>query len=113
MRKWHQYDVEKISKIPSGFLDNSKDIWDAVLIDGGEFCGYDEYRGVKYRTKCIMLDDCYRSFKTTRVRKELLMDPDWQLEWEDIYRRNGAAIFVHKNLRKESILFRGLKLLGL
>lgn len=113
VKKWHQYDVDQISKTPSGFLDNSKDNWDVVLIDGGEFCGYDEYRSVKYRTKCIMLDDCYRAFKTNRVRKELLSDPDWILEWEEIDRRNGAAIFVHKSLPKESILFRGKKLLGL
>jgi hypothetical protein len=84
-----------------------------VLIDGGEFCGYDEYRKVKYRTKCIMLDDCHRSFKTTRVRKELMVDSDWRLEWEDVYRRNGAAIFVHKTLQKKSVFFRSMKLLGL
>ena len=113
VKKWHEYDVEAIRNTPDGFLDASKEIWDAVLIDGGEFTGYDEYRLVKYRTKCIMLDDCYRAFKTNRARKELLLDPDWQLEWEETDRRNGAAIFIHKTLKKESFLFRGLRFLGL
>jgi len=104
--KWHYYDIEEYKKVEEGFLTRSQESWDAVLIDGGEFCGYDEYRLVKNRTKCFMLDDCYRAFKTNRARKELLVDPDWQLEWENNNDRNGSAIFVHKMLIKESFFSR-------
>jgi hypothetical protein len=106
VRSWHQTDVDLMKRIPLGFLDSSTDSWDAVLIDGGEFCGYDEFRLVKDRTQCIMLDDAYKAFKTFRARVELASDPDWTLEWFDPNIRNGAAIFVRKSLQKESIVRR-------
>jgi hypothetical protein len=106
VRGWHQNDVELIKQISSGFLEDNTDSWDAVLIDGGEFCGYDEFRLVKDRTQCIMLDDSYKAFKTFRARVELESDPDWTLEWFDPNIRNGASIFVRKSLNKESIVNR-------
>lgn len=106
VRGWHTNDVELIKQIRSGFLEENTESWDAVLIDGGEFCGYDEYRLVKYRTHCIMLDDSFKAFKTFRARVELSSDPDWKLEWFDPNIRHGAAIFVHRSLKKENIINR-------
>jgi hypothetical protein len=106
VRGWHQKDIELIKQISSGFLEENTESWDAVLIDGGEFCGYDEFRLVKDRTQCIMLDDAYKAFKTFRARVELASDPDWTLEWFDPNIRNGASIFVRKSLKKESIFNR-------
>jgi hypothetical protein len=106
VRGWHTNDVELIKQIPSGFLEENTESWDAVLIDGGEFCGYDEYRLVKDRSHCIMLDDSFKAFKTFRARVELSSDPDWKLEWFDPNIRHGAAIFVHRSLEKENIINR-------
>ncbi len=106
VRGWHKNDVELIKQTPSGFLEQNTDSWDAVLIDGGEFCGYDEFRLVKPRAKCIMLDDAFKAFKTNKARVELSSDTNWKLEWYDEGVRHGAAIFVHRSLKKENIINR-------
>jgi len=112
VRGWHQNDIELIKQISSGFLEENTESWDAVLIDGGEFCGYDEFRLVKDRTQCIMLDDAYKAFKTFRARVELSNDPNWGMEWQDPNVRNGAAIFVHNTLQKKPFSERVKLLLG-
>jgi len=106
VKKWHDNDITNIRQVQSGFLENTKESWDAVLIDGGEFSGYDEYRLVVERTNCIMLDDAFHAYKTFRARVELLKNPNWKLEWQDSKVRNGAAIFVRINLKKELLLKR-------
>jgi len=106
VKSWHDYDLHEIDRNPLGYLESSTTNWDAVLIDGGEFMGYDEFRLIKDRTSCIILDDAFHAFKTFRARLELLGDPCWALEWESKKIRNGAAIFVRKTLKKESLLTR-------
>jgi hypothetical protein len=106
VRKWYESDIKMIDLVQVGYLERAEIKWDAVLIDGGEFAGYDEYRLVKEKTNCIMLDDSFHAYKTFRARIELLKDPNWKLEWKDSKVRHGAAIFVRNNLKKESILKR-------
>jgi len=105
VREWHRQDVALMKGIESGYLDSvpAPGPWDAVLIDGGEFAGYDEFRLVRDRTKCLFLDDAFSAYKTNRVRQELMTSLDWQLVWEGPRVRNGGAIFVHKDLEKESL----------
>jgi hypothetical protein len=105
VREWHRQDVALMQTIDSGYLDSTPAVgpWDAVLIDGGEFAGYDEFRLVCNRTKCLFLDDAFSAYKTNRVRQELMTSADWRLIWEGPKVRNGGAIFVHKDLEKESL----------
>lgn len=105
VREWHRQDVALMKGIESGYLDSvpAAGPWDAVLIDGGEFTGYDEFRLVCDRTKCLFLDDAFSAYKTNRVRQELMGSMDWQLVWEGPQVRNGGAIFIHKDLGKESL----------
>jgi hypothetical protein len=105
VREWHRQDVAFMKGIESGYLDSvpAAGPWDAVLIDGGEFAGYDEFRLVRDRTKCLFLDDAFSAYKTNRVRQELMTSAHWRLVWEGPKVRNGGAIFVHKDLSKESL----------
>lgn len=98
VRSWHSRDVELIREIDVGFLEQSNSSWDAALVDGGEFCGYDEFRLLKDRVLCFFLDDAYAAFKTNRARCELEQDTNWRREWCSEKNRNGAAIFVHRSL---------------
>lgn len=108
VREWHQQDVALMQTIDAGYLDSvpAPGPWDAVLIDGGEFAGYDEFRLVKNRTKCLFLDDCFSAYKTNRVRQELAKSLEWKLIWEGPHVRNGGAIFVRNDLEKERLLSR-------
>jgi hypothetical protein len=99
--EWHAEDLTHIKQFPRGYLEDSTEEWDAVLIDGGEFFGWDEFRLLRSRTRCFFLDDAFQAFKTFRVRMELSNDPDWRLVWADPHLRNGAAIYVHRTLPQE------------
>lgn len=105
VRSWHSADCAFLRTISCGYLDCEADAgpWDAVLVDGGEFVGYDEFRLVRNRTKCLFLDDAYAAFKNNRACKELSSDKDWRIAWSSATVRNGAAIFVRRNLSKEPI----------
>jgi hypothetical protein len=103
VRHWHASDIVLMKEIHSGYLEHERRPWDAVLIDGGEFAGYDEFLLVKDRAACLFLDDAFQAFKTNRVRQTLLKMPDWRLVWADQKIRHGAAIFVKKSLKRLSL----------
>lgn len=109
--EWHAEDRARIELTPSGFLESTDEAWDAVLIDGGEFFGWDEFRLLRPRARCFFLDDAFHAFKTFRVRVELSQDSDWRLIWSDAQLRNGAAIYVHRSLSREPRVFGGLSFL--
>ncbi len=98
-KSWWEPDFSFIKNVTSGYLEYSNEHFDAVLIDGSELCGYDEYRLVKDRVQCLMLDDAFHAFKNNRVHQELLKDKSWKLIFEDPNIRNGASIFIRSHLR--------------
>jgi hypothetical protein len=97
VQSWYEDDMNEVSKFETGYLDNDTLFYDGVLIDGGEFFGYSEYKLVKDRTNVLFLDDYYNAFKTNQVARELLQDPDWEVIAGNRYWRNGYAVFKRKN----------------
>lgn len=93
---WWRKSVLYLATVKHGFLETSQEEFDAALIDGDEFTGYDEYRLVKDRVKCLMLDDAFHAFKCHRIHEELRHDPAWRCIWSSVFVRNGAAIWVRK-----------------
>lgn len=80
-----------------GYLESLTDErWDAALIDGCEFCGYDDYRLLKDRVRVLMLDDVFRAYKCARAHEELNLQSSWACVWSSAYCRNGASIWVHR-----------------
>jgi hypothetical protein len=67
-----------------------------VLIDGGEFFGYNEFVLLKDRTNVFFLDDYYYGYKTNQTARELLQDEDWEVIAGNKNLRNGYAIFKRK-----------------
>ena len=78
VQQWYNGDVQLMKKYPYGFLEKDKTIYDAVLIDGGEFSGYFEFELLKDRTNVFFLDDSFRAYKTYKVATLLMEDLEWE-----------------------------------
>lgn len=97
VESWYNEDVLKFNDI--GFLNNQFYIYpeyDSVLIDGGEFAGYSEFKLLKDKTRCFFLDDVHKAYKCAQIYDELLHDDQWKLIAENPDVRNGYAIFIRK-----------------
>lgn len=78
----------------AGYLETLTDeTWDAALIDGGEFQGYDDFRLLRDRVQVLMLDDVFAAYKCNRAHWELGHDRLWECIWCSAFVRNGAAIW--------------------
>lgn len=99
VKSWWDEGLEFLEQAGDGYLNRSDEAFDVVMIDGGEFCGYDEFRLVRDRAKCLLLDDVFKAYKNSRVHAELLSDRNWKLVWEDRNVRHGASIFVRSHLQ--------------
>jgi predicted O-methyltransferase YrrM len=96
VRGWWDETLRHLRDVEAGYLETSSETFDAALIDGDEFCGYDDFRLVKDRVRCLMLDDVFHAYKCARAHRELIDDPAWRLVWCDSGVRNGAAIWMRK-----------------
>lgn len=98
VREWWDTTQRYLGCVRAGYLETlgDGDTFDVALIDGDEFCGYDDYRLVKDRVRCLMLDDVCHAYKCNRAHDELESDPAWVLLWQDAMVRNGASIWVRK-----------------
>lgn len=96
VESWWETSRRYLASVHVGFLEQAEQTFDVALIDGDEFTGYDEYRLVRNRVKCLMLDDAFHAYKCHRVHEELRADPRWRCIWSSVFVRNGAAIWVRK-----------------
>lgn len=71
---------------------NFDDVYDVILLDGGDYHTYYEFMVVKDWAKIIICDDC-NSVKTKKVRQYLLDSLDWELLQESLTDRNGYTSF--------------------
>ena len=95
--EWFRQDIEMMNKFRSGYIEEHPDeTYDAVLIDGGEFSGYSEFKLLRDKAKFFILDDYYKAFKNRQVADELSKDPNWEAIAGNKHTRNGWAIFKRK-----------------
>lgn len=94
VKEWYQDDRNLMAGFNESFLEGNKDFFDGVLIDGGEFTGFQEFKLLRDRTKVFFLDDTYSAYKTKQASYELSIDPEWRLESFSNTIRNGYAIYV-------------------
>ena len=85
--RWHKLDIASLIEAPLIEINSKIDL---VIIDGGEYCGFQDYMAIKAcNPKYLMLDDI-RTMKTDKVLEDAL-----QSGYSLIYRiedRNGFAI---------------------
>lgn len=96
IRTWWEDDRQLMQNCSDGFLETNSGSYDAVLIDGGEFTGYDEFRLLKGKTDCFFLDDVFRAYKCKKAYEELSDSSEWTAVYVDRMERHGTAIFVRK-----------------
>jgi hypothetical protein len=90
-KHWNEVDIINMKKC-NLFLDrpNLPDIFDVILLDGGEFTTYHEFQLLKNKCKILMLDDINVD-KCKLIVLELENDPSWKIIKKD-NTRNGYLI---------------------
>ena len=90
-KHWNEVDIINMKKC-SLFLNNTNlpNIFDVILLDGGEFTTYYEFQLLKNRCKILMLDDVNVD-KCKLIVQELSSDPSWKII-KQINIRNGYLI---------------------
>jgi len=78
-KHWHEVDMENMKKC-NIFLERKDlpEIFDVILLDGGEFTTYHEFQKLKNRCKYLMLDDINVE-KCKLIVKEITTDPSWRI----------------------------------
>jgi hypothetical protein len=92
-KEWHRVDMENMKKC-NIFLERSDlpEVFDVVLLDGGEFTTYFEYQLLKNRCKYLLLDDINVA-KCTKIVQEIKSEPNkWMILEENKYIRNGFLV---------------------
>lgn len=72
------------------------EVMDVLLLDGGDFTSYGEFKALSARAKVLCLDDT-RRLKNRRVRDELLGDEEWQV-LADSEARSGWSVFCRRGI---------------
>jgi len=79
----------------AGYLDTlTTETWDAAMIDGCEFCGWDEYRLLRDRVRVLVLDDVFSAYKCAQAHEDLRARDEWNCIWSSAFIRNGSSIWV-------------------
>ena len=92
-KKWLSEDLENLSKCKNvlGILPSEIDF---LLLDGGEFSTYPEWKILRDRTRMVALDDI-RELKTKQIYEELINDVNYELVIETPD-GNGFCVFIKK-----------------
>lgn len=78
-------------------LNELPSIIDFLILDGGEYSTYPEWKVLEKRTNIVALDDT-KLLKTKKIKEELQSNPDWVTYWES-EERNGCSIHFKKIIR--------------
>ena len=92
-KKWNDVDIFNMQQSKL-FLERKDlpEVFDVILLDGGEFTTYFEYQILKDRCKYLMLDDI-KVDKCTLIVKEIEENPDkWEIVNKNMETRNGFMI---------------------
>jgi hypothetical protein len=97
-KHWNEVDIINMKKCPL-FLSRSElpEVFDVILLDGGEFTTYHEFQLLKNRCKVLLLDDT-NTDKCKLIVKEIEDNP---VDWKVIKRkneRNGYLIAIRNNI---------------
>ena len=82
------------------FLDrvDLPDIFDVVLLDGGEYSTFHEFQMLKHRTRTFILGGT-QTEKCCKILEIMRKSPDkWKIEFETTRERNGVAVVRNKEM---------------
>lgn len=88
---WFQSDIDNL-KISKNVLNLLPVTIDLLILDGGEYSTYPEWKKLSERTRIVVLDDS-SIFKCSKIRKELLDNPEYSCLIDRPDSRNGFCAF--------------------
>jgi hypothetical protein len=95
-KKWNDVDIINMKKC-NIFLERNDlpNIFDVLLLDGGEFTTYYEFQLLKNRCKYLLLDDINVA-KCTKIVEEIKNEPEkWKIIIENTNIRNGFMVCIN------------------
>ena len=98
-QEWHRVDIENMKKC-NLFLERQDlpELFDVILLDGGEFTTYFEFQLIKNRCKYLLLDDINVA-KCTKIVEEIKSEPEkWEILEENRTTRNGFLVCKNLNV---------------
>ncbi len=89
---WNEVDIINMKRC-NLFLNrpNLPNVFDVLLLDGGEFTTYYEFQLLKNRCKILLLDDINID-KCKLIVEEIKSDTSWNIIVEEKQKRNGYLI---------------------
>lgn len=91
MRRWTEIDIENSHTCK---IFNFQDDFDVILLDGGEFTTYHEFKRIEDHCKYLLLDDINTN-KCKKIVKEIKSNPTkWNVLEENTRDRNGFIVCV-------------------
>lgn len=87
---WLEEDINNYNECKN-IWDEINNYYDVVLLDGGEFSTFSEFKKLKDKTKVFLLDDI-REIKNTDVVAYLSSSSEWE-EVMSANERNGFSVF--------------------
>jgi hypothetical protein len=90
-KSWNEIDMVNMKDCPV-FLDrlDIPSMFDVILLDGGEFTTYYDFKYLKERCRILMLDDIH-TYKCEKIVNEIKSSTDWEILKES-HIRNGYMI---------------------
>ncbi len=94
LEKWLKEDILNYKKIPN-IIDKLPNKIDVLILDGGEFSSFAEFKKLESRSKYFILDDT-NLMKNIEVAKIMKNNIDYEIIAEDENDRNGFLIAKNK-----------------
>jgi hypothetical protein len=95
-KKWNDVDIINMKRC-NIFLERNDlpNVFDVLLLDGGEFTTYYEFQLLKNRCKYLLLDDINVA-KCTKIVEEIKNEPEkWKIIIENTNIRNGFMVCIN------------------
>ena len=93
VQAWFDTDYKHSKLLKNIYTDLSE--FDAILLDGGEYTTYAEFKKLLPLCKSLMLLDDTKTCKCMKIVEELNNNPEWQIIFQTD-ERNGFAIYKKK-----------------
>lgn len=92
---WYQKDIDNLSSATNVMSSIPENI-DLLILDGGEYTSYPEWKKLKDRTRIVCLDDS-NIFKCSKIRSEIIDSGEYSVIYDDLLERNGFSVFEKKD----------------
>jgi len=96
---WRERNIKEYNQCKN-VIDQLPDEIDVLFLDGGQFSTPAEWDKLKERTKIVLLDDT-NTYKTEKIRKQILNDADnWEVIFDINQDRHGIFMAARHDIKQ-------------